>query len=178
MLRILRRKNTGFTLIEILIVMVLIGILAVALLSAINPVEQIKKARDNQRKSDAAELLNAYDRYYTTQGCYPWDTACDGTGTRDTATNPNFAAGGDDEPLVADGEVKQQFANRDTLPDLWVSETASLVSVCFEPESESARTGGIGPLMQDGLNQTSGGTCGASYSGGGLSAPCFVCVPQ
>ena len=63
----------GFTLIELLIVIAILGILAVAVLSAINPVEQMKKARDAGRKSDAAELLNAHERYFTTFGCYPWE---------------------------------------------------------------------------------------------------------
>ena len=59
-------RKKGFTLIEMLIVIAVIGILAIAVLSAINPVEQTRKARDARRRSNAAELLNAAERYYTT----------------------------------------------------------------------------------------------------------------
>ena len=50
-----------------------IAVLAVAILSAINPVEQINKAKDTASKSDAAEVLNAMERYFATFGCYPWE---------------------------------------------------------------------------------------------------------
>ena len=66
------KSNKGFTLIELLIVVVIIGILSVAVLSAINPIEQINKATDQGKKSDAAELLNALERYFTTFQAYPW----------------------------------------------------------------------------------------------------------
>ena len=84
----LRSLRRGFTLIELLIVISILGILAVAVLSAINPVEQLKKSRDARRKSDVAELLNAHERYFTTFGCYVWDNY---TGTCANGTNPSAA---------------------------------------------------------------------------------------
>ncbi len=68
-------KNKGFTLIELLIVITLLGILAVAVLSAINPVEQMNRSRDTASRSDAEQLLSAIDRYYASTGYYPWFTA-------------------------------------------------------------------------------------------------------
>ena len=58
----MKGRNKGFTLIELLVVITLIGILAVAVLSAINPIEQINKARDAGRRADAAQILKALDR--------------------------------------------------------------------------------------------------------------------
>ncbi len=179
-------KSKGFTLIELLIVVALIGILAVALLSAINPVEQAKKARDAGRKSDSAELLNAYERYYSTYGCYPW-ARTGGACVADSlaggaAFNPDFAAGGDSIDLVTVGEMKAQFATRDTIINadlgkrLLVSETsAGIVSVCFEPESTNARNGGLGTLQNNTNSSTTAVTCGA---GPYPDVTCFVCVPQ
>lgn len=174
----------GFTLIELLIVVALIGILAVALLSAINPIEQAKKARDAGRKSDAAELLNAYERYYSTYGCYPWNggagTAC-GSTTLSGAVNPDFATGGNSERLLPafSGEIKEQFKSRDSVTNatvtkrLYVSETtAGAVSVCFEPESTNARVGGLGPLKN--VTNTATATCTGTYP----NQSCYVCVPQ
>lgn len=66
------RKMVGFTLVELLIVIALISILAVAVLATINPIEQTNKARDARVQNDAAEVMNAYERYYASLYRYPW----------------------------------------------------------------------------------------------------------
>jgi prepilin-type N-terminal cleavage/methylation domain-containing protein len=71
----------GFTMIELLIVITILGILAVAVLSAINPIEQINRGRDTGRQSDAEQLLSAIDRYNAFQGYYPWQEDADVTDT-------------------------------------------------------------------------------------------------
>lgn len=68
------REAAGFTMIELLIVISILGILAVAVLSAINPVEQINRGRDTGSRSDAEQLLSAMDRFNAFQGYYPWTT--------------------------------------------------------------------------------------------------------
>jgi len=127
-------NKKGFTLIELLIVIVILGILAVAILSAINPIEQIRKANDAGKRSDSAELLNAYERYYTTFQAYPWGAT--------VPTDPVLANadGAGVAELVTKNEVKPEFANRSNLGSLYVSEGASsLVHVCFVPESETSK---------------------------------------
>jgi len=66
------KLRTGFTMIELLIVIAVLGVLAVAVLSAINPIEQINRGRDTGSRSDAEQLLSAFDRFYTSQQIYPW----------------------------------------------------------------------------------------------------------
>lgn len=66
-------KAAGFTMIELLVVIAVIGVLAVAVLSSINPIEQINKGRDTRTRSDAAQLINAIDRYYAIHETYPWN---------------------------------------------------------------------------------------------------------
>jgi len=75
-------KSKGFTLIELLVVITLIGILAVAVLSAINPIEQINKARDAGRRADAAQILKSIDRYFASTEEFPWNN----TGWTDAIT--------------------------------------------------------------------------------------------
>lgn len=67
------RKLKGFTLIELLIVIAIIGILAAAVLVAINPAKRTKQARDAGRKNDIGSLATEIQAYYTTpgQGIYP-----------------------------------------------------------------------------------------------------------
>lgn len=71
----MRFRTKGFTLIELLVVITLIGVLAVAVLSAINPIEQINKARDAGRRADAAQILKAIDRYFASTEEFPWNHA-------------------------------------------------------------------------------------------------------
>jgi len=66
------REMKGFTLVELLIVIALIAILSVAVLATINPIEQSNKAKDSTVQNDAAEVMNAYERYYTVKNTYPW----------------------------------------------------------------------------------------------------------
>jgi type IV pilus assembly protein PilA len=75
----MKNINKGFTLIELLIVIAVLGILAVAVLSAINPIEQINRSRDTGSQSDAEQLIGAIDRFYANQGYYPWQTGTDDT---------------------------------------------------------------------------------------------------
>jgi prepilin-type N-terminal cleavage/methylation domain-containing protein len=68
----MKKRNFGFTLVELLIVIALIAVLSVAVLAAINPIEQTNKARDARVQNDASEVLSAYERYYASQQQYPW----------------------------------------------------------------------------------------------------------
>ena len=71
------KRIKGFTMIELLIVIAVLGVLAVAVLSAINPIEQINRGKDTGSRSDAEQLLSAIDRYYATKGFYPWQNSAD-----------------------------------------------------------------------------------------------------
>lgn len=57
MKKILNRK--GFTLVEVLLVVVIIAILAAIVIIAINPARQIAQANNTQRSSDVQALVNA-----------------------------------------------------------------------------------------------------------------------
>lgn len=61
----------GFTLIELLVVISLIGVLAGALVAVINPVAQMRKARDAQRKADFRQAQSALEMYRSDVGSYP-----------------------------------------------------------------------------------------------------------
>ena len=80
MIKSVPRKLQGFTLIELLIVIAILGILAAAVLIAINPTKRTGQARDAGRKNDIASIVTEVQAYYTTpgQGIYPaWITpAC------------------------------------------------------------------------------------------------------
>jgi prepilin-type N-terminal cleavage/methylation domain-containing protein len=55
----MKKIKSGFTLIEVLIVIGIIAVLAAAVLVAINPARQFAQARNSQRMSNIQAILNA-----------------------------------------------------------------------------------------------------------------------
>jgi prepilin-type N-terminal cleavage/methylation domain-containing protein len=59
------KKNQGFTLLELLIVIAIIAILSVILVLVLDPSETLKKSRDSQRMSDLSTIKTALGLYST-----------------------------------------------------------------------------------------------------------------
>lgn len=78
-------SDNGFTLIELLLVIAILSILILAVMLALNPFEQIKKANDGRRKSDLSEIQKALEVYYQDNGSYPPQKS--GTYTPDWGNN-------------------------------------------------------------------------------------------
>lgn len=83
-----QRNGAGFTLIELLIVIAILGILAAAVLVAVNPAKRQKQARDSTRKSDVGQLATALQAYFTAPGAgvYPAGNGAPGGLTALTAS--------------------------------------------------------------------------------------------
>lgn len=65
----MNKESKGFTIVELLIVIVVIGILAAISIIAYNNVQQ--KARDSQRAQDIKTIAKALEMYYLDHGSYP-----------------------------------------------------------------------------------------------------------
>ena len=161
MKNLILEAKKGFTLIELLIVITIIGILAVAVLSAINPIEQIRRAQDQGKESDAAELLNAMERYYTAFFEYPWE-ALGGSTPNESLVSANLTW---IDELIEKGEVKSQFKDRDTWDEVYVTQTGSSVSVCFDPASQNLQE----QADEGGKNRNGQPGC---------TSGCYVCLPR
>lgn len=61
----------GFTLIEIIIVIAILGVLAVVVLTVINPEERTAQARDTNRITSVTQLGRSLQSYYTIAADYP-----------------------------------------------------------------------------------------------------------
>jgi prepilin-type N-terminal cleavage/methylation domain-containing protein len=62
---------SGFTLIELIVVIGILAVLAIFLIAIVNPFEQYKKANDARRKSDLGQIQRALEAYYQDYGRYP-----------------------------------------------------------------------------------------------------------
>lgn len=69
----------GFTLIELLVVIAVLGVLATIVLLAVNPGEQLARARDTSRIAAVTQLGRALQAYYTAAGG-TFSGLTDGTG--------------------------------------------------------------------------------------------------
>jgi type II secretion system protein G len=61
----------GFTLVELLVVIAIIGILAMGIISIVDPKAQLQKAQDARRKTDLSQIQKAFETFYQDNGRYP-----------------------------------------------------------------------------------------------------------
>lgn len=84
-------NKKGFTLIEVLLVIVIIAILAAIVIVAINPGRQISQANNTQRRADVQTILNAVHQYsIDNRGALPADIT--DTATAVSAAGANICA--------------------------------------------------------------------------------------
>ena len=103
-----KRISSGFTIVELLLVIGILTILLAIVLVAINPAQQFKLANDTRRTNDINSILNAVHQYAATnKGSYP---ASIGSSTLGIASSgginlcsflvPNYLAGIPTDPLT------------------------------------------------------------------------------
>ncbi|MFA6185258.1 MAG: prepilin-type N-terminal cleavage/methylation domain-containing protein [Candidatus Shapirobacteria bacterium] len=67
------RRNLGFTLVEILIVMTIVIMIAIIMIGAFVMINPVNKSRDSQRKKDLNRIKQAFEEYFNDKGYYPQD---------------------------------------------------------------------------------------------------------
>lgn len=196
----IHKTRKGFTLVELLIVIALIGVLVLVVLAAINPIEQANKARDTRFRSDGAQLLAAIDRYFASKSEFPWVTVAPTYSNDDdfgymSAANELVGVCGTlsncdlDGVLISNLELKESFRGRDFLTAstddkrIHVGKAAGASKstyACFYPQSKSIRDKAIAEgkvysaLNIDGTRTVApSGTCDPTWT-----TSCYVCVPD
>lgn len=177
----------AFTLIELLIVIALLGALAVGLLAALDPFEQLKKGTDTGVRNTVSEFHGSVIRYYAIKNIMPWcaDSTC--STFRDTlTTNGSNTPYGDAltamqtgtiTEIANAGELKSNFTNlagAGTLAKIFVTgnNTAATVKVCYQPTAKSFINDPNTRYTKYGVEQAAG-TCKGQ---GGTDTTCYWCV--
>lgn len=188
----------GFTLVELLIVIALLGVLAAAVLAAINPLEQANRARDAKYKSDSSQLLAAVDRYFVSKDEFPWMTL-DPLITSDdevvfvSAADQSVGICGVtclvDGNLITNNELKTEFRNRDFAKGtptwdkiVYVGKAdgaSESIYACYVPKSKSERGKATTTIAAGSSVRTTvdAAVCAAkAYAA--LDSSCVTCLPQ
>lgn len=175
----------GFTLIELLIVIALLGTLAVALLAALDPLEQIKKGNDTGTRNTAAEIHGAFVRYSALQGGempFASGSTVDFAAIGTTGTTPGGSALGS---VITSGELKSDFVslsgkqlNNIFLTGINTSGT-QVVNVCYAPTAKSFKIdvntkflAGNGSVTED----SGAGACPQAAGTNNSGGTCYWCV--
>lgn len=89
--------RNGFTIIEMIVVIVVIGILATIVMVSFGAVQ--KSNRDSQRDRDVVEVQRALEKYYASNGVYPTSATVCGSATAacdlsslSSSLTPNYIA--------------------------------------------------------------------------------------
>ncbi|HVA96970.1 MAG TPA: prepilin-type N-terminal cleavage/methylation domain-containing protein [Candidatus Acidoferrales bacterium] len=166
----------GFTLIELLVVLGILGILAAALLAAINPVEQLNKAQDTSLKNTASEFISSTVQYYSAHNELPWTSSgCYSGGTTFSAVSLTSLKGCLSNVLIPEGELKSSFINASNLGKIYVTNTtgdANDTMACFLPQSHAQQVDSNTKYVDDAGSTTGNSSC---ISQGG-STKCYWCA--
>lgn len=138
MVSLKQKRQSGFTIVELLIVIVIIGILAGLVVTQI--LGATAKARDTERKTDLDQIANQLEAYYAKNGFYPTAANINSSTWR---TGNQFAAG-DGAKSLADPSNASTASLASTAPtaagqsySYIPSSTASGVTACTAGTSDS-----------------------------------------
>ncbi|MFZ2024953.1 MAG: type II secretion system protein [Microgenomates group bacterium] len=170
----------GFTLVELLIVIALLGALAIGLIGALDPFEQLKKGTDTGTRDLVNQVQTAVLRYYATTNRMPWTDEATAFTETDLATDPMPTAVTN---MITAGEMKSNFTEiySGSLNKVWVSytpmsDTTSVqVRVCYAPGSKSFQVDPATKYLKDGTENTGEGAAACKSTTGG-EATCYWCV--
>lgn len=160
----MRKINKAFTLIELLIVIALLGALAVGLLAALDPFEQLKKGTDTGVRNTVSEIHGGIIRYYAIKNEMPWGSNI----ISGVATSYSDSL----QSVIDTGELKTDFFQLagNQLNKIYMNGNSDSITVCFQPGSRSFRSDPNTKFDSTGQPITGGSCPNANAS------TCYWCV--
>ncbi len=166
-----KSNEKGFTLVELLIVIALLGALIAGILISLDPLEQTRRGQDTALRNTASEFFNALNRYYATKGTFPW-----GNNTTFSGQTLNSRMS-DINTLIDSGELKTNFMQRagSHVNKIYItSNTPTDLSVCFQPISKSMQKDPLTIYDMNGSSENAS-SC-KSQTTGSSGTNCYMCL--
>lgn len=171
------KQAKGFTLLELLIVVALLGALFIGLLATLDPLEQINRGTDTARRNIVSEIYGAAINYYALKGDYPWQNDIVGMAASDVLMTT--APDGYINKFIETGELKSDFitlAGSGNLNKIFLTSRGDAngirknVAVCFLPESKSI------VRNTNAQYDVNGDIAAGCLSTDPAGTPCYICV--
>ena len=157
----MKRMTKGFTLIELMVVIAVIGILASVALVSLTGVQ--KSARDAQRKSDIATYRTAIERYYADLQVYP---GSGGTGDSTSGAGAGiFTTGGE---LVSKNYLPKVLTDPQNGTSNCKITSAASLQTCQYKYLANATTNTASSYVLWAIMENPIGSGGCSGTGGGV----------
>lgn len=130
----IKAKIKGFTLIELLVVIGILCVLLAIVLIAVNPLENLNKARDVATVTVSTDFASATKYYYVSEKTFPW---------KKNQTCRNELASGEtvkDMPscvneLTSSGKLGEKVTDASESKDIYVTECNDGIALCYGPKS-------------------------------------------
>lgn len=173
--------HKGFTLVELLIVIALLGALAIGLIGALDPFEQLKKGTDTGTRDLVNQVQTAVLRYFATTNDFPWKDTASLTGGFTAIAMSDASLNDAISNMIVAGELKSNFKEiypPSKLKDIIVTYTPSGVAqsatviACYQPQSKSFLVDPNTKYSNDGTTDNQA----ACKSQTGGTDNCFWCV--
>ncbi len=143
------KSKSGFTLIEVIVAVSIFAILSVIAISALNPVEQINRGKDEAVLNTASELYQSLERLQANNGSPPWDQSLQAEVLTSDQGQEIL------DRLVERQELKKSFVTRNDnyLARIFISTSHDFgqISICFAPNSVAFQNHELAQYNQGGI---------------------------
>jgi prepilin-type N-terminal cleavage/methylation domain-containing protein len=136
--KLLKKVKTGFTLVELLVVLGILAVMLALVLIAINPLEMLNKTQDVAVQQVTKDFASATKYFYATEKTTPWakSTSCrDELATKDTVSQMPSCV----QELTKGGDLQTKAVNSDEAKDIFMTECSGSVALCYKPKSSTYR---------------------------------------
>lgn len=144
----------GFSILELVIAIGLLGLLVASVILAINPVERAKVAQDEKVKDEASWVAESITEFYIAKGRFPWADDLGSAGPAPSLSWRSVASPevgvcsdqtcGSGGELITEGKLPGGFFTTKSVRDgqLYIAkgrEASDKTYVCYVPQSDTVR---------------------------------------
>ena len=135
-------KVEGFTLIELIVVIALLAALALGVLAALDPLEQIRKGQDTARRDVATQFYTAVIRYYASKEFMPVCTSATSCTVVDKKTLDSADWTAAKTRMKDAGELKSSYDDvyKTILSEVYGTGNSTEITVCYQPKSKTFKS--------------------------------------